>query len=136
MESANHELQPSRSELRNFGLLLGALFALIFGALPLIRGRATPLWPWVVAALLWAGAMLAPASLRLLHRGWTRLGLALGWVNTRVILSLLFALSIIPVGLLMRLLGRDRMGRKFDPALESYRIAANPRANSSMERPF
>ncbi|MGH7987712.1 MAG: SxtJ family membrane protein [Candidatus Binataceae bacterium] len=136
MEHVSAAHQPERSELRNFGLLLGALFALIFGALPLTRGRATPLWPWVVAALLWLGAVLAPTSLRQLHRGWTRLGLALGWVNTRVILTLLFALSIIPVGLLMRLLGRDRMGRRFDPALESYRVAGKPRSNSSMERPF
>ncbi|MGH7933407.1 MAG: SxtJ family membrane protein [Candidatus Binataceae bacterium] len=125
-----------RAELRNFGLLLGALFAVIFGIVPLILRHHTPLWPWIVAVVLWLGAILAPLALGLFHRGWTRLGLALGWINTRVILTLLFAVSIVPLGLVMRLLGRDRMGRKFDPMLESYRAPSKSPSHSSMERPF
>jgi predicted membrane protein len=125
-----------RSELRNFGLVLGALFAAIFGILPMVRGRTMPLWPWIIAAILWLAALAAPASLRYFHRGWTRLGSALGWFNTRVILTVLFAIAIVPIGILMRLLGRDRMGRRFDHALETYRVEVRPRNHASMERPF
>lgn len=123
-------------ELRTFGLLLGALFAAFFGVWPLLRHRASPLWPWIIAGVLWLFALIWPAALSYLHRGWTRLGLALGWVNTRVILTLLFAITIVPVGLVMRLFGRDRMARKLDPKSASYRVPSRQRADKDMERPF
>jgi Saxitoxin biosynthesis operon protein SxtJ len=126
----------SRKELRGFGLVLGALFAAFFGLWPLLRHHSTPLWPWVVAAVLWLFALIWPPALSYLYRGWTRLGLALGWVNTRVILTLLFAISIVPVGLIMRLCGRDRMARKLDPDCASYRVPSRRRGDKDMEHPY
>jgi predicted anti-sigma-YlaC factor YlaD len=126
----------SAKELRNFGLVLGALFAALFGVYPLMRHRGSSLWPWVVAGALWLFALIWPAALSYLHRGWTQLGLALGWVNTRVILTLLFAISIVPVGLVMRLCGRDRMARKLDPGSDSYRVPSRQRADKDMEHPY
>ncbi len=123
-------------ELRRFGLLLGALLAAIFGGIPLLRHHSTPVWPWVIGAVLWLGALLAPTALGYLHRGWARLSGALGWINTRVILSLLYAIAVVPIGLVMRLVGRDPMVRKFDPTLESYRIPSKQRSPSHLERPF
>lgn len=125
-----------RAELRNFGLILGALFAAIFGVVPLLLRHHSPLWPWAVAAVLWLGAILAPRALGPLHRGWMRLGLALGWLNTRLVLTLLFTVLIVPLGFVIRLLGRDRMGRKFDAMAESYRTPSKSQPHNNMERPF
>jgi hypothetical protein len=131
------EVAPAvTKELRSFGLVLGAMFAALFGVLPLLRHRASPSWPWILASLLWILALICPAALSYLHRGWTRLGLALGWVNTRIILTLLFAITIVPAGLMMRLFGRDRMGRKLDPDCASYRVPSRQRPDKDMERPF
>jgi hypothetical protein len=126
----------SAKELRTFGLVLGALFATFFGVWPLLRHRASPSWPWMLAGVLWLLALIWPATLSYLHRGWTILGLALGWVNTRVILTLLFAITIVPVGLVMRLCGRDRMARKLDPDCPSYRVPSRQRPDKDMERPY
>ena len=126
----------SAKELRTFGLVLGALFAVFFGVWPLLRHRGGPLWPWIVAGVLWLCALIWPAALSYLHRGWARLGLALGWVNTRVILTLLFAISIVPAGLVMRLCGRDRMARKLDPNCATYRVPSRQRADKDMEHPY
>jgi hypothetical protein len=123
-------------ELRTFGLVLGVLFVAFFGVVPILRHRATPLWPWILASILWLMALIWPVSLSYLHRVWTRLGLALGWVNTRVILTLLFTLTIVPVGLVMRLFGRDRMARKLDPEGTTYRVPSRRRPDKDMERPF
>jgi len=123
-------------ELRTFGLVLGALFAAFFAVIPLLRHRTTHIWPWILASTLWLMALIWPASLSYLHRVWTRLGLALGWVNTRVILTLLFTLTIVPVGLVMRLFGRDRMARKLDPEGTTYRVPSRRRPDKDMERPF
>ena len=129
-------ITPTSRDLRNFGLLLGALLIAFFGALPYLFRRHLHYWPFIIAAALWAAALSRPPLLRYVHAGWTRLGLALGWVNTRIILTLFFALSIVPVGFVMRLFRRDRMQRGFDRARDSYRTASRQRSAQSMQRPF
>ncbi len=130
-------LEKSRtSELRSFGLVLGAAFALIFGALPLVRAHRLVAWPFALAAALWMVALAAPAALSGLHALWTRLGHALGWLNTRIILSIMFFVWVVPAGLVMRLLGRDQLGLRLGPKVESYRVAGRKRPPESMERPY
>jgi hypothetical protein len=136
MPARREVAEASPKELRTFGLVLGALFAAFFGIWPLLRHRSSPLWPWIVAFILWLFALIWPASLSYLYRGWTRLGLALGWINTRVILTLLFAIAIVPLGFLMRLFGRDRMARKLDSDSASYRVPSRQRADKDMEHPY
>ncbi len=60
-----------------------------------------------IAALLLLLAAVAPSLLRPVYRGWMRVGEALGWLNTRIILTLVFFLVVTPIGLLMRLFGRS-----------------------------
>ena len=48
------------------GLVLGALFAGLFGLLPLLRHRTPAQWPWILAAVLWVAALAWPRSLTLL----------------------------------------------------------------------
>ena len=60
-----------------------------------------------VAAVLLLLAAIAPSLLRPVYRGWMYIGEALGWLNTRIILSLVFFLVVTPIGLLMRLFGRS-----------------------------
>jgi hypothetical protein len=62
------EVAPAGTkELRSFGLVLGAMFAALFGVLPLLRHRASPSWPWILASLLWILALICPAALSYLH---------------------------------------------------------------------
>jgi len=71
-------------------------------------------WPagFVVAGLLTAAAALAVPTLLLpLCRAWMGLAWALGWLNTRLLLTLVFFLMITPIGLLMRVFGHDPMDR-------------------------
>jgi saxitoxin biosynthesis operon SxtJ-like protein len=128
--------RPEARELRRFGLLLGALVLIVFAGIPFVRRHAVLAWPWLTAMPLWILALIAPSALSYLHRGWTRLGEALGWLNTRVILSLLYVIAVAPVGLVMRLAGRDPMKRKFEPAAPSYRVASKQRRSSHLEQPY
>jgi hypothetical protein len=129
-------VKPSTSELRNFGLLLGALVVAVFAGLPFFRRHEISGWPWLAAAALWIPALARPAALSYPHRGWARLAEALGWLNTRIILSLLYFVVIVPIGMVMRLAGRDPMKRKFDPAAKSYRVASKRRPSNHLEQPF
>jgi hypothetical protein len=121
-------------ELRTFGLVLGSLFATFFGVWPLMRHRASPAWPWMVTGVLWLSALIWPAALSYLveHSG----GIPRRWSKHPGHPDLLFAIAIVPVGLVMRLLGRDRMARKLDPDCASYRVPSRPRPDKDMERPY
>jgi hypothetical protein len=130
------DIKAEVRELKRFGLLLGTLVLIMFAGIPFLRRHALLGWPWLVAAMLWLPALIAPRTLSYAHRGWTRLGEALGWLNTRVILSLLYVIAVLPIGLVMRLAGRDPMQRKFDPAAGSYRVPSKQRRSSHLEQPY
>ena len=128
--------EMSNKELRKFGLVTGAMLILFFDLLiPWIWGFAMPLWPVVVAGVLAAMALLWPASLRPVYKVWMRFAESLGWVNTRIILSVIFFLMFFPVGMIMRLFN-DPMRRKLDDSADSYRIPSNAPKPENMERPF
>ncbi len=127
----------NQKQLRDFGLLTGAMVAVLFGLLlPWIRGHALPSIPWAIAAILWCLAVLAPKSLDPVYQVWMRIGLVLGWINTRIILGIVFYGLVTPMGAIMRLLNQDPMARKFEENLQTYRLPSQPKTRLSMEKPF
>jgi hypothetical protein len=138
MASDPHAIpELDRKGLRRFGLVTGAIVAGLFGVLvPFLLSAKAPVWPWVLAGVLGAWALLAPQTLRPLYRAWMRLGLLIGRVTTPLILGLVFVGLFLPMGLVMRLAGRDPMRRRFDPSATSYRVPAHTRTRESLERPF
>src|SRR5919201_5825955 len=93
-------------QLRSFGLLVGGIFALL-GVWPVVwRGQPLRLWSVILGGILMALALAWPRSLTQVYRLWMRVGEVLGWINTRIILSVLFYLLFTPVGVYMRLRGR------------------------------
>ncbi len=127
---------PDRKALRTFGLAAGGLFVALFGLLPLCRGRAVPAWPFLVAAPLWIAALLAPPLLAPVHRVFTRVGEALGWINTRIVLGLVYFLLLTPMALVMRCFRRDALRLSFDPSLKSYRVSSERLPRERMEVPY
>ena len=124
--------------LRKFGLTTGviivALFAFFF---PWVFDIANmPMWPWIVAAVLWLPALLMPYTLQPVYKAWMKIGHAIGWVNTRIILGVLFYVLVLPMGLLMRLFGKDPMARKLDSAASSYRIKSVSELRDRLEKPY
>lgn len=109
MNSTSTNELPRRT-ITSFALIVsGALLAI--AAYQWWRGASQPVWVTLIsiAAVLLLLAAIAPSLLRPVYRGWMYLGEALGWLNTRIILSLVFFLVVTPIGLLMRLFGRSPM---------------------------
>ncbi|HQU15018.1 MAG: hypothetical protein B7Z66_13890 [Chromatiales bacterium 21-64-14] len=135
----DHTDSKSDGELRRFGLTTGAMIALLFGlVLPWLRHSPRTAWEsaWAVAALLGGLALLHPRWLSGVYRVWMYFSAVLGWINTRILLSVVFYLILTPAGALARLLGRDSMQRRFDRVAQSYRQPSTVSPPDRMKRPF
>jgi hypothetical protein len=123
--------------LRDFGLITGALFALIFGLLlPWKFEWQWPIWPWLLFVLLAVMAFAAPMALNPVYRIWMRIGNVIGSIISRIILGIVFFLVVTPIGLIMRATGKDPMHRRLDPSASSYREAISENKSNSFDKPF
>ena len=126
----------SKKDLRSFGLIVGGMFALI-GLWPLLRhGLPVRTWALVLAGPLMVAALVLPGSLRYPYRGWMFIGHCLGWVNTRILMTLMFYVVFTPAALFMRAIGRDAMSRRLDRSAKTYRVTRAPRQPTHLSHPF
>ena len=98
----------SKKQLREFGMLIGFGFPFLIGwLLPSIFGHEFRIWTlWVGFPGLILG-LTAPRLLKYPYKVWMVLGHALGWVNSHIILGLVFILVLQPIAYIMRLTGYD-----------------------------
>ncbi len=105
----------------------------------LLAGAAWSLWRGhlvraavfgTAGSLLLLMATVEPRWTARFHLAWTKLAAFLGYVNSRIILSVLYYGVLTPVGLFLRALGRDPLNRRHHAA-DSYWI---PRANPRQDR--
>ena len=124
--------------LRKFGLTTGAIIIVLFALFfPWVFDMETmPKWPWIAAAVLGVPALLMPAVLRPVYNTWMKIGAGIGWVNTRIILGVLFYVMILPMGIVMRLFGSDPMAKKLDASATTYRKESVREAKDRLEKPY
>ena len=130
----NSEATPK--QLRSFGFLVGVVFAVI-GAWPVVFRREDPrTWALTLAALLILPALVYPKSLKWPYRAWMAIGFVLAFINTRIILGIIFYLLFTPVGFVMRLFGWDPLRRRMEQASDTYRLVREPRPGDHMKHQF
>ena len=135
MENIN--TNPDKQELRKFGLIFAGMFILIFALLlPWIWDKSSPLWAWIVAGVFAGTGLLLPMALTPVYHLWMKIGHVLGWINTRIILGLVFFVIFAPVALFLKLLGKDALKQRLDASASSYRIPSEQPPRDRMERPF
>jgi len=122
---------------RKFGLVTSAIIVVLFGlCIPWLFSLNFPRWPWIGAGVLSAWALLIPATLKPVYIGWMKFGNMMNWINTRLILGILFYGMFMPFGFLMRLAGKDPMHRKLDDGTVSYRVESQTDARENVEHPY
>ena len=110
---------------RAFGLVFAALFAII-GLWPLLDVAMPRIWALVICGAFLLVAWLRPRLLRPLNRMWMRFGLLLHRIVNPLLMGLIFYTTVTPIGLVMRILGKDPLGLRFSKELKSYWIARQP----------
>ena len=137
MSSEQAIVELDAAGLRRFGITTGLIVAAIFGMfLPWLLEHDLPTWPWIVAGVLIAWGLMAPISLRPVYVVWMKFGLLLSKVTSPIVLSIIFAIAILPPALIMKLVRRDPMQRQFDNAIGTYRIPSRPLTKDNLKRPF
>ena len=127
---------PKRKQLRQFGLLLGVLIPLFFCVLlPALHSHSAPLWPVGIGVILILLGVFAPQRLSLVYRGWMALGNVLGFINSHLILGVVFVFVLQPIALIMRCLGHDPLRKRWDASSDSYREVVQGR-RTNLKQPF
>ena len=103
----------SKKQLRDFGYLIGFGLPLIIGWLiPSITGHVFRAWTlWISIPTLVIG-VLSPRILQKPYQAWMQLGHLLGYVNSRIILGLVFIAVLQPIAFVMRAFGYDPLRSK------------------------
>jgi len=117
---------PSTRELRQFAGVWFPLFCALVGLAVFRRSHAAGIAVWSVAAALALIGLAAPAVIKPIFVGLMYATFPIGWVMTHVLLGLLYYGVITPVGLVMRLAGRDGLTRRLDRAAPTYWIPREP----------
>jgi hypothetical protein len=109
-----------KKDLRQFGMVL----ALILALFAFIHFRKEhfdlSMWLSVFSGISLLSAALIPAALMPVFKIFTKIAHALGWVNTRLILALVYYIIVTPIGLVFRILRKDLLGLKMDKNKSSY----------------
>ena len=129
--------EKEKKEVRQFGLMMGFVLG-VFGGLFYWRDHPTVsmvLWP--VGGFMAVSCLLFPAMMRPVFRVWMKFAMALGWVNTHLILFLLYYLVFTPIGLVRRIFNRDPLKHRIEKDRASYWKIREPGYDRDRcERPF
>ena len=129
--------QLDLSGLRKFGLVNGGIVGILFGLLiPAVLELHFPIWPWVILGVLWLLALSWPKALKPIYTFWMKFGHVMGFINSRIILTVFFFIAVFPTGLIMRLVKKDPMRRALEKNSKSYRIDSKSQSIEHMRRPY
>ena len=118
-----HEVKGSSD--RFFGLTFFVVF-LVIALLPLLKHGSVRLPALGISMGFLAVSLMRPSLLGPLNRIWLKFGALLHSITSPIILGVMFYLVITPMGLFMRLIGKDLLRLKFDPKSPSYWIKRDP----------
>jgi hypothetical protein len=124
-ESYSREQTVAAGSDRSFGFVMAAVLAVVT-----VVGwwRGGTFWPWTLglAGALLAAALIYPVVLKPLNRWWFKFGLLLHKIVSPIVMAFLFYCTVLPTGIVMRLLRKDILRLTRRPEAESYWIARQP----------
>ena len=119
---------------RSFGLVFAAVFAII-GFYPLWYNENIHFWACIIAFIFLFFGIFFPKILIVPNKLWFKLGLLLGAIVAPIVMGMIFFLTVTPIGIIMRLFGKDVINQKIKKNAKSYWIKRN-KSVSSMKNQF
>ena len=101
------------SSNRSFGIVFFIIFFLI-ALYPLLSDQEIRLWALIISAIFLILGLLKSKLLTPLNKLWFRFGIFLGKIITPIIMGIIFFIVVTPIGLIMRLIGKDVLNLKYN----------------------
>jgi len=112
-------IKSEKSDLRKFGITVGIVLMIIAGLLFWKEKESCQIFLGVGAIILLT-TITIPVILKPVYSIWMVFAIIIGWIMTRVILSLIFYIIFTPIGLILRLFGKQFLDLRWDKSKESY----------------
>ena len=101
------------SSNRNFGIVFFIVFLLI-AVYPILKGNDIRIWSLLISFAFLILGLINSKLLTPLNKLWFKFGLLLGKIVTPLIMGCIFFIVVTPIGILMRLLGKDLLNLKYN----------------------
>ena len=119
MTEISRHVSTEQSSEKSFGVVFSIVF-LIVALYPLITFADLRIWALVVSIIFFLLAFLAPKILVLPNKLWFKFGLLIGSIVAPIVMAFIYFVTVLPTGLIMRLLGKDLLKQKLDKNAKSY----------------
>ena len=106
------QLMRETGSNKNFGIVFFIVFLLI-AVWPLIDGQSLRVWSLIVSLIFLVLGLLNSKLLNPLNLAWVKFGKILGKVVAPIVLGVVYFIIITPIGLFLRLTGKDLLQTKF-----------------------
>ena len=115
-------LEISKKILRKFGVMVGGIFLLIGFWIYYSSQNFVGLIFLFIGTMLLVSGLIFTTTLSLVYKVWMGLAFTLGWLMSRILLTILYYFVITPIGLLAKLVGKDFLDINYKLKRESYWI--------------
>ena len=123
-------IKSEKSDLRKFGITIGVILLVIAGFLFWKEKESFQIF-LAIGITLFITAITIPFILKPVYWIWMIFATILGWIMTRIILSILFYVILTPIGLISRLFGKQFVELRWDKSNDSY---WNFRSNENLKK--
>ena len=136
LEEIKH-IKTGKKDLRSFGVIIGIILLLIAGFLFYKEKESFQIFLYIAGSFIGFG-LIIPIILKPIYIVWMTFAVILGWFMTRLILSLLFYVIITPIGVVLRIFGKDFLEIKKESVQGSYwnQRDSNIEKNQNYEKQF
>tara|TARA_A100001011_G_scaffold332177_1_gene359095 strand:- start:494 stop:874 length:381 start_codon:yes stop_codon:yes gene_type:complete len=112
-------MKKNKNTNRSFGILFFIVFFII-GIWPILSGNELRLWSFIIAIIFLILGIIQSRFLTPLNLAWIKFGELLGVIIAPIIMGLVYFLVVLPIGILMKILGKDLLELKFKKNVISY----------------
>jgi hypothetical protein len=119
-ETSTHKAIEQPSE-KSFGIVFSIVF-LIVALYPLINSEGLRIWALVASIIFFFLAFIAPKVLVFPNKLWFKFGLLLGSIVAPIVMAIVYFVTVLPTGLIMRIFDKDLLKQKPDKNAKSYWI--------------
>ena len=120
MTEISRHISTEQSSEKSFGVVFSIVFLIVSLFPPLINSEGLRIWALVVSIIFFLLAFLAPKILVLPNKLWFKFGLLIGSIVAPIVMAFIYFVTVLPTGLIMRLLGKDLLKQKLDKNAKSY----------------